>query len=128
VPGLAAKAIIDMLAVVETVAPKEAITEALLQIDWVFAPEPGDEEDRCLSYAFPNVARRSHHLHVVEERSQPWREWLEFRNRLRSRPDLVVEYGALKSDLADRFGKDPNDRDRYRNGKSGFVEWVLSFP
>ena len=69
VPGLSAKAIVDMLAVVsDTEAARDAI-EPLAQLGWHHAPEPEDDAERHLSFCFPSAARRTHHLHVVEAAS-----------------------------------------------------------
>ena len=84
VPGLPAKPIIDMLAVVDDIETAPRSPEDLLgTTGWVHAPEPFDASERKLSFCFPDVARRTHHLHVVEERSGNWRGWLAFRDYLR---------------------------------------------
>jgi|SRR5262245_27713499 len=69
VPRLAAKAIIDILAVVGNVDSVRPVIGRVHEIGWHYAPEPGDEADRYLAFCTPSVARRTHHLHVVEERS-----------------------------------------------------------
>jgi GrpB-like predicted nucleotidyltransferase (UPF0157 family) len=104
VPGLPAKPIIDMLAVVGA-------------IDAAASPP-----DRLLGAAgWVHAAWRTHHLHVVEESSGDWRGWLAFRDYLRSDADAVAEYAALKSRLAAAHGDDPNERDAYRHGKADFI-------
>jgi GrpB-like predicted nucleotidyltransferase (UPF0157 family) len=126
IPGLAAKPIIDMVAVVVDVGSVAAVEGAVQGLGWVAAPEPGDEAQRRRSYCFPSVARRTHHLHVVEQRSPGWRGWIAFRNHLRAHPELAAEYGARKRDLAARFGADPNDRDAYRGGKADWIREVTA--
>jgi GrpB-like predicted nucleotidyltransferase (UPF0157 family) len=122
VPGLAAKPIVDMLAVVGSIDAEPRPSQRLLDaVGWVHAPEPFDESERKLSFCFPGIARRTHHLHVVEERSGNWRGWLAFRDYLRSHADAVAEYATLKSRLAAAHGHDPNQRDAYRQGKAGFI-------
>jgi GrpB-like predicted nucleotidyltransferase (UPF0157 family) len=71
VPGLPAKDIVDMLAVVAEI---DAVLDAIgpmASLGWQHAPEPADAADRRLSFCFPSVEHRSHHLHVVEARSTP---------------------------------------------------------
>lgn len=126
VPGLAAKPIIDMLAVVDDIHGQPRATDLLDPVGWVHAPEPFDETDRKLSFCFPDEARRTHHLHVVEETSGSWRGWLAFRSYLRSHADARNEYAALKSRLAGSHGNDPNDRDAYRAGKAAFIRDVTN--
>ena len=84
-------------------------------------PEPTDAIDRSLSFCTPSIARRTHHLHVVEVASEGWHGWLAFRDYLRAHPDVVAEYATLKTDLAARHGANPNERDAYRAGKTDFI-------
>jgi GrpB-like predicted nucleotidyltransferase (UPF0157 family) len=124
VPGLAAKPIIDMLAVVENIDDAPPATARLQAVEWIHAPEPTDAIDRSLSFCTPSIAHRTHHLHVVEDASEGWRGWLAFRDYLRAHPDIAAEYATLKTDLATRHGANPNDRDAYRSGKSDFIVGV----
>jgi GrpB-like predicted nucleotidyltransferase (UPF0157 family) len=121
VPGLAAKPIIDMLAVVADIDEAHGAIARLQGVGWIHAPEPTDGVDRSLSFCTPSIARRTHHLHVVEGASADWPGWLAFRDHLRTHPDVAVEYAALKIQLAARYGAEPNERDAYRSGKAGFV-------
>ena len=124
VPGLAAKPIIDMLAVVEDIDAVDLLVDALGAVGWVAAPEPGDEAGRRRSFCTPSVERRTHHLHVVEARAEGWPGWLAFRDRLRTEPAVAAEYEALKRRLANEAGADPNDRAAYRDGKAPFIRSV----
>jgi GrpB-like predicted nucleotidyltransferase (UPF0157 family) len=126
VPGLAAKAIIDMLAVVGDIESARRCVNGIASIGWVSAPEPSDDAQRRLSLCTPSIEHRTHHLHVVEERFDGWRGWLAFRDRLRADPGAAAEYAALKRDLADRHGADPDERDAYRAGKADFIVEVTT--
>jgi GrpB-like predicted nucleotidyltransferase (UPF0157 family) len=121
VPGLPAKPIIDMLAVVADIDDARSALTALAAAGWIHAPEPFDDADRKLSVCTPSVERRTHHLHVVEQRSERWRGWLAFRDYLRANGDVAREYAALKVELAAAHGDDPDQRDAYRSGKHAFV-------
>jgi GrpB-like predicted nucleotidyltransferase (UPF0157 family) len=118
VPGLAAKPIIDMLAVVSDYDAVSAAVPTMVAIGWTHAPEPGEEQERKHSFCHPDPARRTHHLHVVEHSSQGWRTWLEFRDHLRANPADAQDYGRLKQELATR---DDRDRPAYREGKAPFI-------
>ena len=127
VPGLPAKPIVDMLAVVRDIADIADVAGAIAGLEsagWVHAPEPGDEADRRLSFCTPTVANRTHHLHVVEERRADWPGWLAFRDCLRTHPGLAGAYAALKRELAAAHGADPNEREAYRRGKDAFIQEV----
>jgi len=123
IPGLPAKPIIDMLALIDDY---DGFADALPRaesIGWKAAPEPGDREGRQRSLCFPSVELRSHHLHVVEARSGHWKEWLMFRDHLRAHPDLAAQYARLKTGLA---AEDDTDRPRYRSAKAPFIRSVLA--
>lgn len=124
VPGLVAKPIIDIVAVVDDIGCAPAVTSRLEEAGWLSAPEPPDAGLRKLSFCTPSVERRTHHLHVVERSSGGWRGWLAFRDALRRRPELVTEYGELKRRLARDHGADPNQRDAYRAGKAAWIAAV----
>jgi GrpB-like predicted nucleotidyltransferase (UPF0157 family) len=124
VPGLAAKPIIDMLAFVGDIEAQGRASHLLDPAGWVHAPEPFDESDRKLSFCFPDLARRTHHLHVVEHASSAWRGWLAFRDYLRAHDDVRARYTDLKTRLANAHGHDPNERDAYRAGKADFIRAV----
>jgi len=122
VPGLPAKAIIDMAAVVRDYNECAAAFDELAALGWVSAPEPGDVADRKWSLCFPTVERRSHHLHVVEATSTGWQTWLAFRDHLRKTPADRDEYARIKRGLAEA---DDRDRPAYRAGKAPFIAGVL---
>jgi GrpB-like predicted nucleotidyltransferase (UPF0157 family) len=126
VPGLVAKPIIDMLAVVGDISPLIAEEGSLRKIGWVLAPEPADEIERRLSFCTPSKDLRTHHLHVVEVSFPQWHGWLAFRDYLRQNPDTAQEYGELKTHLSIEHGSDPNERDQYRAGKADWVSTVTA--
>jgi GrpB-like predicted nucleotidyltransferase (UPF0157 family) len=122
VPGLRAKPIIDMFVTLRSYDDGIEIATALRSIGWASAPEPDDDELRRLSFCFPNVEYRTHHLHAIDHESQHWRAWLAFRDALRRDPAAAARYGSLKEQLAHEFA---DDRDAYRAGKGNFVNIVL---
>ncbi|MGF0115607.1 GrpB family protein [Promicromonospora sp. Marseille-Q5078] len=122
VPGLPAKPIVDMLALIDDHASFAPAFEPLEDIGWLPAPEPGDLERRRWSACFPSVEHRTHHLHVVEQRSEAWPDWLLFRDYLRVHPDAMRRYAELKQELA---AGDDRDRTRYRNGKAPLIGTLL---
>ncbi|CAA9482227.1 MAG: UDP-glucose 4-epimerase [uncultured Solirubrobacteraceae bacterium] len=124
-PGMAAKAIIDMVAVVHSMDGFEATVDPLRALGWVHAPEP-DQAQPFRSFCTPDIAQRTHHLHVFEKTSDSWRDLLAFRNYLRVHPGLAAAYAALKRDLALQHGSDPNRREPYRVGKATFIQAVTA--
>lgn len=116
VPGLAAKPVIDMIALVDDL---DAPIPALVQRGGYQYPPAFNAtllHRRFLCY--PTVAHRTHHLHVVDEPGELERR-LRFRDRLRADPVLAGEYVALKRALAERYKE---DREGYTEAKSEFVK------
>ncbi len=123
VPGLPAKPIIDMLAVVGSYEAVGSSLPALADVGWVAAPELRDAEQRKWSWCSPSVAHRTHHLHVVEESSEDWPTWLAFRDHLRTDAEDREAYAAIKRRLS---AADDEDRVAYRAGKAPFIASVLN--
>ena len=118
VPGLAAKPIIDMMALVEDLgSPIPALVrEAGYQLPQAFNTTLLHRRFLC----YPTAAHRTYHLHLVDQREELDR-CLRFRDRLRENPTLVTEYAALKRVLAERFRE---HREGYTEAKSVFIERV----
>lgn len=122
VPGLAAKPIVDMVVPVGAYDSGPAIIAALTAAGWSHDPQSDDEGMRRHSFCRPDPAWRTHHLHVVEASSRPWRRWVAFRDHLRDHPEDAERYGRFKRELAQHHAA---DRDAYRAGKTEFVEAAL---
>jgi GrpB-like predicted nucleotidyltransferase (UPF0157 family) len=118
VPGMPAKPVIDVMALVEELDTPIA---ALVQNGGYQYP---DAFNATLSHrrwlCRPTAAHRTHHLHLVDEATELARH-LRFRDRLRTNATLREDYARLKRELADRIG---DDREAYSEAKSAFIERV----
>jgi GrpB-like predicted nucleotidyltransferase (UPF0157 family) len=116
VPGLAAKPVIDMIAFVGDLdAPVAAlVAEGGYEFPEAFNATLSHRRFLC----YPTVARRTHHLHLVDEREE-LDQRLRFRDRLRTDRSLAAEYESLKRALAERYR---NDREAYTDAKAAFIE------
>ena len=115
VPGMPAKPVIDLMALVEDLDAPIAtlVAEGGYEYPEEFNAALGDRRWLCR----PSAAHRTHHLHLVGERAQLDRR-LAFRDALRASAALRDEYARLKRDLAERFR---DDREAYTNAKSEFI-------
>jgi GrpB-like predicted nucleotidyltransferase (UPF0157 family) len=116
VPGLAAKAVIDMIALVDDL---DANIAALVQRAGYELPARFNVNlvhRRFLCY--PTATHRTHHLHLVDEREHMDR-CMRFRDSLRASRKLAADYAALKRALATRFRE---DREGYTKAKSKFID------
>lgn len=115
VPGMAAKPIIDMMAVVRSY---DAAVERLTGDAGYQYPQAFNEtlpNRRFLLYPTPD--RRTHHMHLLEDPEELAR-YLTFRERLRSDPLVARRYAELKRSLAARFS---DDRESYTQAKGEFI-------
>jgi GrpB-like predicted nucleotidyltransferase (UPF0157 family) len=117
VPGLVAKPIIDMVALVDDlVAPIAALIDNGYQYARAFNATLENRRFLC----YPTASHRTHHLHLVDDRAELERR-LHFRDRLRADPALADKYAALKRALAARY---PDDREAYTESKAPFIRRV----
>ena len=120
VVGLAAKPIIDMLMIVTDLAELDARTLKMVELGYVAKGENGIIGRR---YFQKGGQMRTHHLHAFVQGAPQIAAHLRFRDKLRSNPQLVAAYSALKLGLAKQFN---NDTVRYQAGKDTFVTQVLA--
>ena len=117
VPGLLAKPIVDIVALVDDLdAPIAALIGSGYQYARAFNATLSHRRFLC----YPTASHRTHHLHLVDDRPELERR-LYFRDRLRADPALAAEYVALKRALAARY---PEDREAYRDAKAPFIKRV----
>jgi GrpB-like predicted nucleotidyltransferase (UPF0157 family) len=115
VPGLVAKPIIDMMALVESYEGPVArlVAEGGYQYPQAFNATLTTRRFLC----YPTPSTRTHHLHLVDDPGELAR-YLLLRDRLRADPALADEYTALKRALAERYRE---DREAYTEAKSEFI-------
>ena len=115
VPGLAAKPVIDISAVVSNEADVSVAIERLATLGYVHRGNLGVEGREAFDspHALP-----AHHLYVCPSDSLALVNHLKLRDHLRANPSAAKEYGELKRRLAAQF---PHDIDRYIDGKTDFI-------
>lgn len=121
IPGMAAKAIIDIMVAVPRLIRDSQIIFELDRIGYTYKPFdtiPG----RIYFSKESQPEIRTHHLNFALEGSDFWIDELLFRNQLRKDKLLAMEYIQLKQDFADYYMKTSHvDLD----WKSEFVAKVL---
>ncbi|UPV99815.1 GrpB family protein [Halorussus gelatinilyticus] len=120
VEGLAAKPIIDLLAVVPDLDTARDLVPVLEAHG--YEHRPNDDVPGRLFFAKGPRTDRTHYLSLTERDSDCYREAVAFREYLRSHPETAAAYEDLKRDLAEAH---PDDRERYTAEKSEFVQRVL---
>lgn len=115
VPGLAAKPVIDMIALVDDLDAHIAAltTSGGYQFPRAFNATLAHRRFLC----YPSATVRTHHLHLVDQTVELERR-LRFRDRLRADAALAEEYATLKRALAERHRE---DREAYTEAKAEFI-------
>ena len=62
------------------------------------------------------------HLHIVEQASEHWRVWMQFRDHLRTNEKARRDYNQFKRGLAKQYAE---NRDAYTAGKNPFISQLL---
>jgi len=119
VPGLAAKAIVDISVVVPTPAHVPMAIERLVSLGYLHQGNLGVEGREA--FGAPTLLP-AHHLYLCPSNSLALRNHLAVRDYLRAHPDIADEYGALKKQLAARF---THDIDGYIDGKTDTILGIL---
>jgi GrpB-like predicted nucleotidyltransferase (UPF0157 family) len=121
VPGLPAKPILDIAIAVRVLDLVPYIVERLTRIGYIYRGDGGDDGGHLfIRESEPDI--RTVHVHVVEQSSTQWKNYLLFRELLRDDTNLRKRYTAIKKDLAERFC---DDRKSYTAAKDKFIQGVL---
>lgn len=119
VPGLAAKAVVDLQLSVAVIDDEQSYRPALEALGLVL-------RHRAAEHRFfrpPAGSPRVVHVHVCEVGSRWEADHLRFRDLLRTRPELADEYERLKKALAREHA---HDRGAYNAGKTAFITAAIA--
>jgi GrpB-like predicted nucleotidyltransferase (UPF0157 family) len=124
IPSLAAKPIIDIFLAVRSIdVARATLVEPVKAIGYVYWAENPDKERMFFVKGMPPYGeRRTHHIHVLEPKSEFLQRTLAFRDYLRKHPDETARYHRLKQELAQRHR---SDREAYTRAKDSYVLAVV---
>ena len=118
VPGLPAKPVLDLQAVVADLRVTEQAAEALAGDGWAYVPPELDGRDLRRFFVRVVDGHRAAHLHLMTPAEPDRLRQRAFRDALRADASLREAYGRLKLRLA---AEHRDDREAYTDGKSDFV-------
>jgi GrpB-like predicted nucleotidyltransferase (UPF0157 family) len=113
IPGIHAKPVLDIAAVVHPFPLSEQGRDALAELGYEYRGEagiPGRE--------FFRTDPRTRHLHLFTFDSEAFFQHVFFRDYLRAHPEKALEYEKLKLELAAKYRQ---RRESYTNGKDKLV-------
>lgn len=118
VPGLAAKPIIDIAVAIEEYPLPTAAIDAVVALGYEHMGEFGIPR----RHYFRKGSPRSHHVHIVELANPEWENFVIFRDYLRTHPQALSQYEALKRELAQTHR---HNRELYTESKSPFIRQAI---
>jgi GrpB-like predicted nucleotidyltransferase (UPF0157 family) len=123
IPGLSAKPIIDIMAVIRNISFVEQCVKPLEALDYAYKGE-GGIPGRHFFRKPTDIPRtgRTFHMHMVEKGHEQWAMYQLFREYLRLHPESVQQYDTLKRELAAKHGA---DREAYTDAKAPFIRSIL---
>ena len=121
VPGLIAKPILDLMPVFTDADAMEASRPDLERLGYEWMGAYGLPGRRYVRRDDPETGERLSQAHCYAEGHEDIRRHLAFRDALRSREDLRMAYGALKSRCASDYG---HDAGQYADCKSDWIKRV----
>lgn len=121
VPALPAKPILDLAAAITSFDSIPGLIPRLAPLGYLYRGNRLETGGHLfILESRPDF--RIIHLHVVLHDSGQWRDYLAFREMLRSREDLRRQYAAVKRRLAALY---PGDTAAYTAAKAEFIQCVL---
>ena len=122
VQGMSAKPCIDMDVIIQDYSVFDEVVERLKSLGYSHEGNLGIKDREAFKYADkPHLLK--HHLYVCPQHSEELHRHITFRDFLRSNPEAVQKYSAVKEKAAALF---PNDIDQYIEYKSPCIEVLYS--
>ena len=118
IPGIHAKPVIDILAVVADLHAVDERTDDMQGLGYEVMGEFGIDGRRYFRHD-DSMGRRTHQINAFAEGSPYVRRHVAFRDFMRAHPNFAKQYGELKRRLAEAH---PHDMDAYMDGKDGFIK------
>lgn len=124
VPDLGGKGIIDIAIAVDK-ENMESVSRQIQAMGYEFKPT-FSTSDRLYFMAYladPEEENRRYHIHLTYPENSEWKEFLEFRDYLKSHPKEAQEYAKLKEQAALEAN---GEGEKYRKLKEPFLKKINS--
>lgn len=125
VPGLAAKPVIDIDIIIDSSHQLAPVIHKLAAIGYEHRGNQGIEGREAFKYhkGITGAVLPPHNLYVCIAGCTSLQNHLLLRNYLLANPAAVLQYAALKKQLAEKY---PHDIDKYIEGKTAFIVGILA--
>lgn len=125
IPGLGGKGIID-IAISVSKEDMEHASQILQELGYEYRPNFSTPERFYLIIYLsdPEEGNRRYHIHLTNPSSKEWKELIGFRDYLKTHPEAVEEYAAIKKQAASMANQ---DGERYRKMKEPIFQKIHAF-
>ena len=120
VPGLSAKPIIDIAVGLDKLSDFDQFRPVFEKLPQYSIKEDSDPDEWLVRKG--GEENRTHFIHVIEKGSSRFKNYIKFREHLRSNPGDLKKYEDLKKDLATKYA---DDRKKYTAAKADFIAKIL---
>lgn len=122
VPGLGGKGIID-IAIAVNRATMDSVSKQLQELGYEFRPSVSTLDRFFFILDLPDSEEgsRRYHLHLTYPENEEWKDFIRFRNYLRSHTEALQEYAELKKRAALEAN---HEGERYRRLKEPIFEKI----
>jgi GrpB-like predicted nucleotidyltransferase (UPF0157 family) len=123
IPGLAAKPIVDIMALVASSDVAESLIPALAELGYPFNDGRHSKDNSTERHLARKGSPTQFHLSLAyADKGSFWKRQLAFRDYLREHPEDRDRYAALKQALIEQ---DPTGKNGYIGGKTDLVNEIL---
>jgi GrpB-like predicted nucleotidyltransferase (UPF0157 family) len=125
IPSLGGKGIID-IAISVSKEEMERASQILQELGYEYRPTfSTPERFYFITYLTdPEEGNRRYHIHLTYPSSTEWKELIGFRDYLRTHPEMVEEYAAIKKHAANMANQ---DGEQYRKMKEPIFQKINAF-
>lgn len=122
IEGLSAKPVIDIMVTVRKLEDVENFKHLFTkELGYDFRDDGGVKGEYLVRKGSEDA--RTHFIHIIEDKSERYENFVYFKEYLESHPEKIEEYRKLKEELSQKYS---DDRKRYTNGKNEFIQNIIN--
>lgn len=122
IEGLRSKPVIDIMITVKDLKEVENFKHLFTNnLGYDFKDDGGINGEYLVRKGSEDA--RTHFIHIIEENSERYDNFVYFKRSLESHPEKIVEYQKLKEELSKKYS---NDRKSYTASKNDFIQNIIS--
>ena len=122
IEGLCAKPVIDIMITVRKLEDVEKFKHLFSsELGYDFRDDGGVKGEYLVRKGSEDA--RTHFIHIIEENSERYDNFVYFKKYLETHPDKKEEYKILKEELSKKYA---DDRKSYTASKNDFIQNIIS--